>query len=212
LPNRCKAQSGKQLGFANKQVLEDAQWFAALSAEQRQSFKEAIDKSRAVELPELSPSSSSRHVERVSREAATAAKRRAEDRMRSVSVGLDGVKEEAAAYLRLQYTNGSGEMFCQVCKTPLPFKLNDGSDYFEKVELLPTLKRHHHQNYLALCPNHAAMFQYANGSSDEMRDLIRGLNGNEIAIVLAQKNTTVYFTKAHALDLKTIIEVDAKET
>jgi hypothetical protein len=56
------------------------------------------------------------------------------------------------------------------------------------------------------------MFQYANGSSDEMRDLIQGLHGNELGIILAQKHTTIYFTKAHLFDLKTVIEVDAKES
>ena len=60
-------------------------------------------------------------------------------------------------------------MICQVCKTRLPFKLDDGSDYFETVEFLSQLTKHHYQNYLALCPNHAAMFQYANGSADSRR-------------------------------------------
>ena len=54
-------------------------------------------------------------------------------------------------------------MMCQVCKRRLPFQLDDGSDYFERVEFLATLRRHHKRNYLALCPNHAAMFQHANG-------------------------------------------------
>ena len=59
-------------------------------------------------------------------------------------------------------------MICQVCKNqkPLPFRLADGSYYFEAVEFLPksALKKLHYQNYLALCPNHAAMYQHANGS------------------------------------------------
>ena len=60
-------------------------------------------------------------------------------------------------------------MICQVCQERLPFKLDDGSYYFEKVEFLPELQNRHYQNYLALCPNHAAMYQHANGStrSDE---------------------------------------------
>jgi hypothetical protein len=62
-------------------------------------------------------------------------------------------------------------MICQVCKTPLPFKLDDGSDYFEKVEFLTDLQKRHYQNYLALCPNHAAMFQHANGSAEMIREL-----------------------------------------
>jgi hypothetical protein len=42
------------------------------------------------------------------------------------------VKQEAAQYLHQQYTNADGEPICQVCKTALPFKLDDGTDYFEK--------------------------------------------------------------------------------
>jgi len=45
------------------------------------------------------------------------------------------------------------KMICQVCKAQLPFKLDDGSWFFEKVEFLPELKKRHYQNYLALCPN-----------------------------------------------------------
>ena len=100
-------------------------------------------------------------------------------------------------------------MFCQVCKAPLPFKLDDGSDYFEKVEFLPDLKKRHYQNYLALCPNHAAMFQHANGSAELMRDSFVDLAGNELDVVLAQKDTTIYFTKTHIADLKAVIETDS---
>jgi len=40
-------------------------------------------------------------------------------------------------------------MICQVCKAPLPFKLDDGSYYFEKVEFIEELKKRHLENYLA---------------------------------------------------------------
>jgi len=90
----------------------------------------------------------------------------------------------------------------------LPFKLDDGSDYFEKVEFLPQLRRHHYQNYLALCPNHAAMFQHANGSAASIPDSFVGLTENELPVVLAQRETTIYYTKTHIADLKEVIRVD----
>ncbi len=68
-------------------------------------------------------------------------------------------------------------MICQACKTLLPFKLDDGSYYFENVEFLAVknsldgLKKHYYQNYLALCPNHSAMFQYANGAPELMKEM-----------------------------------------
>ena len=93
-------------------------------------------------------------------------------------------------------------MICQVCKASLPFKLDDGSDYFQKVELLPDLKKRHCRNYLALCPNHAAMFQYTNGSRDVMKDMIIEMGQNELDVILAQRDATIYFTKTHIADLK----------
>ena len=124
------------------------------------------------------------------------------------SVGLDEVKQKAAQYLSQQYTNPDGEMICQVCKAVVPFKLDDGNHYFENVEFLSDLRKRHYQNYLALCPNHAAMFQHANGSADLMRDMFAALTGNELEVVLAQRDTTVYFSRTHIVDLKEVVRVD----
>ena len=102
-------------------------------------------------------------------------------------------------------------MICQLCKAPLPFKLDDGTEYFEKVEFLPELKRRHYQNYLALCPNHAAMFQYANGSVTSMQQTFAELTGNDLQVVLARRESTIYFTKTHVADLKEVIRVNAAD-
>jgi len=90
----------------------------------------------------------------------------------------------------------------------MPFKLDDGSAYFEKVEFLSELKKRHHQNYLALCPNHAAMFRHANSTKDLMMEIFTELTRNELEVVLAQENKTVYFTEIHIADLRKVIEVD----
>jgi hypothetical protein len=96
-------------------------------------------------------------------------------------------------------------MTCQICKGPLPFKLDDGSDFFETVELLPELKKRHFQNYLALCPNHSAMYRHANESKEIMRDLVNNLSGNELEVVLAQQGMTVYLSKIHLMDIKAVL-------
>ena len=132
--------------------------------------------------------------------------------MRSVSVGREEVKAEAEPYLREQYTNADGEMICQVCQDRLPFKLDDGSYYVEKVEFLPELQNRHYQNYLALCPNHAAMYQLANGSSDLMEEMFMTMDGNELEVILAQQNATIYFTGTHAADLRAVIAADQDTT
>jgi len=121
------------------------------------------------------------------------------------------VKQEAGQYLQEQYTNSDGEMICQVCKAPLPFKLDDGSYYFEKVEFLKEFKRRYRQNYLALCPNHCAMFQYANGTRELMKGMFCSMGNQQLEVILAQSDATIYFTKTHIADLRTLIQVEDKE-
>jgi hypothetical protein len=203
-----RQDAAKELGFADSESLARAQRFAALPPEEQQRILADQERKTAVELPDHEPSNPDRRAERVSGQASTAPERRTEERPRSVAVGLEIVKQEAAQYLLSQYTNSDNEMLCQVCKRPLPFKLDDGSAYFEKVEFLAGLKRRHYQNYLALCPNHGAMFQRANGSSDSIRSLFLTMTGNEMDVVLAQTDMTIYFTKIHIADLNTLIQAD----
>ena len=66
----------------------------------------------------------------------------------------------------------------------------------------------HDQNYLALCPNHAAMFMHANNSKDEMKDTFLSLDGTELELTLADRPVTIYFTDTHIEDLKVVIQVE----
>jgi hypothetical protein len=125
-----------------------------------------------------------------------------------VSVGREAVTE-AAQYLREQYTNGEGKMFCQICNDELPFKkLGDDAYYFETVEFIADLKKRHCQNYLALCPTHGAMFKHANASRDDMKGMLGELAENKLEIVLANRDAAIYFTKKHLADIRKIIEDD----
>ncbi len=72
------------------------------------------------------------------------------------------------------------------------------------------MKKRHYQNYLALCPNHAAMFQHANGSAELMRKMFVDLTGNKLEVVLAQEDAEIYFTTTHIADLTTVIKHDAQ--
>lgn len=125
-------------------------------------------------------------------------------------MGQPRVKEEAKQYLGHQYTS-DGEMFCQACRSVMPFKLDNGDYYFEAEPIFPDLKRMHGQNHLALCPNHAAMFRYALGSRDRLQDRITALQENELHILLAGEETALYFTKNHVTDLQAILQAE-KET
>ena len=75
-----------------------------------------------------------------------------------------------------------GETVCQACHKPPPFEI-DGEGFFEPVEFLRFSKgKHHYQNYLALCPNHAAMYQYANESKGTIAGTFRDLPEDELEL------------------------------
>ena len=205
---RQKQDVAKELGFTDSESLERAQRFVALPAEEQERILADQERKAAEELPEHEPSNPERRAERVGGQAAGAPERRTEERTRSVSIGVEAVKQEAAQYLLGQYNNPDGEMICQVCKGSLPFRLDDGTAYFEKVEFLVDLKKRHYQNYLALCPNHGAMFQHANGSSGSIRSLFLEMINNELNVVLAQRDMRIYFTKVHIADLKAVIQAE----
>lgn len=198
-----------ELGFSDLSTLERAERFASLPPEAQERILTDWERNAAHELPDHSSANPERRASRVGEMAADAPERRTEERTRSVSVGREDVKAEASQYLLQQYATDD-ELFCQVCKKPMPFKLDDGSAYFERVEFLSRLKKRHLQNYLALCPNHAAMFRHANSTKDFMLEMFLELAGNELEVVLAQENATIYFTKTHIADLRKVIEFDAK--
>ena len=199
-----------ELGFVDEDALADGRRFAELAPDTRQRI--LAEHAGPADLPVHEPRNPVRRAESVRNEARNAPKRNIEKRPRSVSVNRDSVKREKTdPYLRTQYTNTDGETICQACQDRLPFKLPDRSYYFEAVEFLPELKRHHHQNYLALCPNHAAMFMHANASKEDMKDLLLALDGNELELILADRPVNLYFTRTHIADIGTVIEIDDED-
>ncbi len=211
---RQRREQAKELGFEDERTLERLQEIAALlDSDGQERLLTELRERQALELPEQEPSNPQRRSERVRELAANSPERQTEVRSRSVAINTQEVREEAGRYLTQQYTNLDGDMICQVCKSPLPFKLDDGRYYFEKVEFMEELKgKRHYQNYLALCPNHEAMFKHANGSRELIMGMLLDLDGNELEIVLAQRDTTIYFTKTHLSDLRTLIETEGAET
>jgi len=201
-----RRETAKEFGFSDEDALSDAQWFAGLDVQQRQRFKEEVERKRSFNLPDSSSSNPEHRADRVGQQAGDAPGRETENRQRSVSVNRAEVKQEAGQYLIQQYTNVDEEMICQICKAPLPFKLDDGSYYFEKVEFLPNLEKRHYQNYLALCPNHSAMFKHTNGSQDILSEMFKDLACNELEVILAQQDMNIYFTANHRNDLLAVLQ------
>lgn len=200
----------KIAGFSDANALERAKRFAALPEEEQERFfaeREAAAKSA---VPDRDPANPQKRARNVAEQAENAPDKESEIRSRSVSIGREDVKAEAEQYLRQHYRNAEGEMTCQICKGPLPFKLDDGSEFFETVEFLPGLKKRHHQNYLALCPNHSAMYRHANGSKDIICNMVEDLTGNELEVILAQKDMTIYLSAIHVIDIKAVLMAGAK--
>ena len=207
---RKSQEMATELGFFDEAALADAQRFAGLPPGTRQRI--LADHENFIELPEREPANRERRAESVRQKAREAPKRTTEKRQRSVSVNRDSIKREKTdPYLRDLYTNADDVTICQACQDRLPFRLADGNYYFEAVEFLPELERHHHQNYLALCPTHAAMFMHANGSNDQIKDRFLALDGSELELTLADRPVTIYFTATHIEDLRIIIEVDDQD-
>lgn len=204
---RKREATAKELGFPDAETAERLKKYVTIPEAELSQFYEDWERRRLIELPENEPSNPDRRSARVIADAIIAPERRTEQKMRSVSVGRDAVKGEAEPYLKQQYAKDS-DIFCQICDEPLPFKLDDGEYYIEKTELLDCLKRRHYQNYLCLCPNHAAMWKHANGSKQSLRAVLAALESNRLAVVLGQKDDSVYFTRTHLLDIQALIRAE----
>jgi hypothetical protein len=177
--------------------------------EEQERFFAERERAAKAAAPDRDLANPQRRAQSVAEQAEDAPDKESEIRSRSVSVGREDVKVEAEQYLRQHYRNADGEMTWQICKGPLPFRLDDGSDFFETVEHLPELRKRHFQNYLALCPNHSAMYRHANASKGTMLDLVINHSGNELEVVLAQQDMTIYLSKIPVIDIKAVLETEA---
>jgi hypothetical protein len=204
---RKRKEIARELGFEDDVALKQAERFARLDADAREVLLREYESRAERDLPASEPADPERRQQRVRDEATKAPKRTTAQRSRSVSLGLGAVKEEAKAYLRRMYTI-DGEMICQVCQNVLPFRLADGSHFFEAVEFLRGLERRYDQNYLALCPNHAAMYQYASEAAEFSEDKV--IDGR-LPIILAGEKHSVYFTQNHILDLAALQKAELEE-
>ncbi len=195
----------KDLGFKSEAQLERARRFTELPEAEQERLLAGAEKLPPIELPEKVPTNPEERAKRVMEQARKALHKLSEKRARAVSVGLTEIKGEADTFLKHQYTNRDGQMICQICQAELPFRLDNSNYYFERVEFLEELADRHPQNYLALCPNHSAMFQHANGSRELLLEKFREIVGNELIVILAQVDVRIYFTSTHRDDLKAVL-------
>lgn len=202
-----RANAAQELGFADIETAERAKRFIEIPEEVAEKLLADYERSLLRELPEHESVNPERRNNAVYSAAAAAPEKQSEDRMRSVRVGQNDVKGEAKQYLIQNYTE-NGELFCQICKSVMPFKLNNGDYYFEAEPLFLGLKRLHRQNHLALCPNHAAMFRYTLAARDSIPHQVIALQENNLPILMAGEHEALYFTKNHLSDLKAMLRAE----
>jgi hypothetical protein len=115
-------------------------------------------------------------------------------------------QHEARAYLREEYTNEDKELICQICGEEMPFKLNDGSYYFEAIECVRGTGKELPWNHLALCPVCAVKYRHVNSiQPEEIKRRVLAALTTEVLIILAGEEKIMWFTKVHLLDLQTAL-------
>ncbi|MDK1361354.1 hypothetical protein QNO00_13905 [Arthrobacter sp. zg-Y1219] len=138
-------------------------------------------------------------------------------RLRSVIDGQGQAGAESRGYLQRQYTSDVGEMFCQACQKPLPFKVG-GRWYFESVRFVNGRKQAHTANAMALCPLCAALYKHTRETTTEAllavlsNIKVKGGQGLvEIPLILNGKRINIQFTGKHAIDLQSALRVAGDE-
>ncbi|MBI5102010.1 MAG: hypothetical protein HZB33_09290 [Nitrospirae bacterium] len=170
----------------------------------RKQLQEAKLKSS---FPEKESPNPERRSKKVAENLPDAPEKSYEIRERSVRVSNGEAKIAAKEYLQDCYTNPDGEMVCQICEDVMPFKLDDGSFYFETVELLRDFPKECAEKYLALCPVCSAKFQYALGTKPEaLSSAILNTDSLTSPLLLARENKTIRFVKVHLEDIRTLLQ------
>lgn len=200
----ARAAKRAEFGFASEDDLQRALAFSKLPADEQERLLAAGRSHTAeeIELPERPVRNVDLRTQRVGEQAKQTPDKTSELRTRAVQLGYEAAKAEAKLYLMEQYTNRHGQMICQVCQAELPFRLASGQHYFEAVEVIENSQKRFRETFLALCPNHAAAFRYANAQRNSMEELIAMANDREIEIALGGEETTIYFTEMHLADIR----------
>ena len=146
-----------------------------------------------------------------------------EERPQRRRVSKDEMEGAHRTSLQEWYTNDSGEMICQICKEEMPFKKTDGEYYFEAIEALTIrfkddelpenhFPKEYEAQYLALCPECAARYDYfartAHGCVELMKKLrnqLMNLDGLEVPVCLGELETSIRFVEVHLHDLKSVL-------
>lgn len=130
-------------------------------------------------------------------------------KLRSVREGNYKIKEKATAYLTGKYMSSDGDMSCQICNHPMPFKNTDGKAYFETVQLFNSklVRKEIEYNYLALCPVCSARMKVY-FDKEKQQDLFKrmkySLDSVDAFKIQLDKEEAISFSKMHITQLRAI--------
>lgn len=99
-----------------------------------------------------------------------------EKKERSVRTSNSGIKDSAKSKLRNRYTNTlNGNMICQICQNPMPFKDKTDNDYFVTRQLFSSniFGKEMDENYIALCPTCDAKYKVYMAQDDEKQNELK---------------------------------------
>ena len=167
----------------------------------------------APEFPERESSNPERRAARMAERTRAAPSKSYEVHDRSVRISDKEARRQARPYLTDLYTNSADEMICQACHQEMPFRLGDGSPYFEAPELLADASSELVENHLALCPTCSAKWRFARTTTDaELLEKLRDAKAPEMNVSLAGEETVLRFVQVHFDDLRTIAEIISDHT
>ncbi len=202
VPPGVEAQFAERFGVS----MEDVQFLSDHKAEFEEFKRWQLERKPKPKPPEAESRNPGLRAERAAEEAANAEFVERLIRERQVRCNWDVVRE-ARTILVVWNTNEDGEMVCQVCRHEMPFKLDDGSYYFEAVECVKGLGLELPQNHLSLCPICAAKYRHANGTPpDELKKRILDTSGSEVPVTLAREECRIGFTNVPLLDLQAALK------
>ncbi|HTN99901.1 MAG TPA: hypothetical protein VL068_04430, partial [Microthrixaceae bacterium] len=197
----------KHLGFDPElfELVKEAHELGIGQSELRQLIENKQNKDTFPEGPSIDPD---RRSAVAALDATTAATHQTDIRSRSVVVGQAQSSQESRSYLREQYTDGDGVMYCQACHEVLPFRVKGGW-YFQATQFIGNRKRVHHQNALALCPLCAALYRHKRETTDPTvmlslaaLEVEKGDGTIEIPVLLNGQVARIRLTGKHALDIQ----------
>lgn len=209
--NKEKDEAAKKLGLESAKDIELFKRLKDAGISDKE-LQDLINSKTRYELPEASVPNPERRRKGVLEQSNNALYKESEIRERSVQKNAHEEIAKAKAYLRARYRNEEDQMICQCCQKEMPFKVN-GEHYFEAVQCLRQLDKHHPQTRLALCPVCSAMYRHAiETEHDDIKTMIlesdadNDIPSASISIRMAGKERQIYFIGTHWFDLKTLLK------